>query len=148
MFLFRWHNSFGLMAAMAAFREVFLEATMKGCLLHYSQAVHRNVVQNGLEKVYRATPPYDGPEFAPVHRWIRRLIGLAVSPVNHHCIVWNDCLTNPPRTADALVNANLNFRDYFVNQWLTDLARALLWNHFDRTGPRTTNHAEAYHGGL
>ncbi len=48
------------MAAMSAFREVFPEATVKGCLFHFSQAVHRNVMQNGLEKVYKQTPPFDG----------------------------------------------------------------------------------------
>ncbi len=42
----------------------------------------------------------------------------------------------------------LAFRDYFMNQWLTSQEKAILWNHFERTGPRTTNHAEGYHAGL
>ncbi len=100
--------------------------------------MQRNVGYNGLEKVYRSTPPYDGPEFALVHKWIRRLIALAVSRVQYHQVVWNDCLTNPPLTGDALVDANLrNFRDYFKNQWLTNLEKtvlsfSVLWNHYDR----------------
>ncbi len=134
---------------MSAFGEVFPEATVKGCLFHFSQAVQRNVAQNGLEKVYRQTPPFDGPQFVPVHRWVRWLIALSLSPVRFHRVVWNDCLTNPPLTGDALVDGNLRaFRDYFRNQWLTNREKARLWNHFDRTGPRTTNHAEGYHAGL
>ncbi len=56
------------------------------------------------------------------------------------------CLNTPPQTGDLIVDANLgNFRDYFVRQWLMDREKALLWNHFDRTGPRKTNHANGYH---
>ncbi len=29
-----------------------------------------------------------------------------------------------------------------------NLEKAILWNHFERTGPRTTNHAEGYRTGL
>ncbi len=137
------------MASKGAFDAVFPEAVVKGCLFHYSQAVQRKVGQNGLELVYRQQPPFDGPEFTEVRRWIRRLIALAVSPVRFHRVVWNYWLHTPPRTGDQVVDANLlNFRNYFATQWLSNREKALLWNHFDRTGPRTTNHAEGYHNGL
>ncbi len=94
-------------------------------------------------------PPYDGPEFAAVHTWIWRLVALSVSPLQFLRVVWNNCLTNPPRTGDARVDANLiAFRDYYIHQWLPDRDKAELWNHFDRDGPRITNHAEGYHRGL
>ncbi len=134
-------------AALAAFGDVFPEAQVKGCLFHYSQAVQRNIGRHGLETVYRRTPPYDAPEFADVYRWARRLTALAVTPVRFLRV--DNCLTNPPRTGDPLVDANLlAFRDYYLNQWLRNRDRALLWNHYDRDGPRTTNHAEGYHSGL
>ncbi len=64
-------------------------------------------------------------------------------------VVWNHCLNNPPWTGDPIVDTNLTvFRDYFVGQWLPNREKSLLWNHFHRDGPRTTNNAEAYHGGL
>ncbi len=80
---------------------------------------------------------------------MHRLIGLALSPPQFHRVVWNECLNTPPWTGDRIVDANLTvFRDYFLAQWLPDREKSLLWNHFDRDGPRTTNNAEAYHGGL
>ncbi len=128
---------------------MFPEANVKGCLFHYTQAIQRNIARHGLEPVYERRAPFDGPEFAAIHRWTRRLVGMAVSPVRFHRVVWNNCLTNPPHTGDNLVDANLiAFRDYYVNQWLSGLEQALLWNHYDRNGPRTTNHAEGYHRGL
>ncbi len=46
-------------------------------------------------------------DFEPDYRWARRLIALAVTPVRFLRVVWNNCLTNPPRTGDPLVDANL-----------------------------------------
>ncbi len=118
-------------------------------MFHYSQAVQRNVAQNGLERVYRGMPPFAGPDFAVVHKYIRRLIGLALLPPDKHRVVWNQCLNTPPLTGNPLVDANLTvFRDYFLAQWLPNREKLLLWNHFDRDGPRTTNNAEGYHSGL
>ncbi len=66
------------------------------------------------ETVYRRTPPYDGPEFADVHRWAQRLIGLAVLPVQ--CPVsqlsGTTVLQIRRGLGDAQVDANLlAFRD-------------------------------------
>ncbi len=79
-------------AAMSAFQAVFPEALLKGCLFHYSQALQQNVGQNGLEAVYRQALLFDGPEFAPIRKYVRRLIGMALSPPNLQRVVWNDCL--------------------------------------------------------
>ncbi len=131
------------MAAISAFREVFPEA------VHFAKAVQRNVGQNGLEPVYRRVPPFDAPEFQAVRPWIRRFIGMAVSPPQYHRVLWNRCLNTPPRTGHPLIDAQLNiFRDYLLNEWLPNRDKSLLWNHFDHDGPRTTNHAESYHNGL
>ncbi len=93
--------------------------------------------------------PYDAPEFADIYRWAQRLVALAVTPVRFLRVVWNNCLTNPPRTGDPLVDANLiAFRDYYMHQWLRNREKAVLWNHYDRDGPCTTNHVEGYHSGL
>ncbi len=59
--------------------------------------------------------------------------------------VSDNCLTNPPRTGDALVDANLLAFWYYMHHWLSNREQALLWNHYDRDEPRTTNHAEGYH---
>ncbi len=37
---------------------------------------------------------------------------------------------------------------YYMCQWLPNRDQAVLWNHFDRDGPHTTNHSERYHAGL
>ncbi len=139
-----WSSCIGFFetAAQTTFRDVFPEALVEGYLFHNRQAVERNIGRPGLQPVYRRVPPYDGPEFAAVHRWARQLIALAVAPVQFLKVVWNNCLTNPPRTGDARVDANLlASRDHCIHQ-------AQLWNHYDRDGPRTTNHAEGYHRGL
>ncbi len=58
-------------------------------------------------------------------------------------------LSYESRIGDALVDANLVFQDYCLHQWLTNREKAeLLWNHYDRDGPRTKNHAEGYYSGL
>ncbi len=65
------------------------------------------------------------------------------------CSLWNNGLTNPPWTGNVQVDANLTaFRDYYYRQWLPNRERVQLWNHYERDGPRTANHAEAYHRGL
>ncbi len=89
------------------------------------------------------------PEFAVAHKYVCRLIVLALSPARQDRVVWNQCLHMPPWTGDQVFNGNLTvFRDYFIVWWLPNREKLLLWNHFDREGPRTTNNAEAYHGGL
>ncbi len=136
-------------AAIAAFREVFAEGQVKGCLFHYCQAVHRNVGQNGLENVYTQVPPYDTPEYHGVRRWVQRLRALPLVPPDMIRVVWNDCLTNPPWTDDPVVDGNLRaFRDYFKNTWLPNRAKLDLCNHWHTQRTRTTNHAEGYHNGL
>ncbi len=94
-----------------------------------SPAVQWNIGRHGLETVDRRTPPYDAPEFADVCRWAWRLITLAVTSAHFLRVVWNNCLTNPPLTGDALVHANLiAFRDYYMHQWLRNREKAELWN--------------------
>ncbi len=84
-----------------------------------------------------------------VHRWARRLIGLAVTPVQYLRVVWNNCLANAPMTGDALVDTNIHaFWDYYVHQWLPNREQVGLWNHYDRDDPCTTNNAEGYHNDL
>ncbi len=84
------------------------------------------------------------PEYHPVCRRVQRLRAVPLVPPDLIRVVWNDCLTNPPWTADPVVHGNLRaFWDYFKNTWLPNRAKLDLCNHGDTQRTRTTKHAES-----
>ena len=64
-------NNF-ILGAWQAVKAVFSEATVKGCVFHWVQAVWRNVQHRGLQQTYR--------ENEDVHRYIRQFIVLPFLP--------------------------------------------------------------------
>jgi hypothetical protein len=60
-------------------------------------------------------------------------------------------LSTPPNTHDAVVNLKLyRLVAYFQGEWLSaaNPAKIELWNHYNHTGPRTSNHCEGYNNSL
>ena len=60
-----------------------------------------------------------------------------------------DVFKTPPYSANPDVVTKMQlFSQYFQKTWMEGSFPVTLWNHFDNTGPRTTNLAEGWHNGL
>ncbi len=97
--------------------------------------------RHGLMPVYRAG---NAPAFDAVYKWIRRLAALCLLDAAQVLWIWQQVLSNPPITGDAIMDGNIRrFRDYYAQTWArADMVE--IFNHADNDGPRTTNHAEGY----
>lgn len=81
--------------------------------------------------------------------WVRRHLALMfLNPLNvFHA--WNDVLRIPPFTNSQGLDVKLQqFSTYFRNTWVNNNDRINLWNHWNTTGPRTTNAAEGFNNSL
>jgi hypothetical protein len=149
-------------AAINAFKQHYLSAVFKGCHFHYTQAIWRNIQDNGLAKLYTSNPL--------VYNWLRmfygikthfkfiivvvsikRLIIILISlylalPFLHPQIVSNalDLLVMHLPSANGIQE----FADYFRATWLEGRFDVHLWIHFNDIGPRTNNHLEGFNAKL
>lgn len=129
------------LAAIAAIEEVFPNDVTKGCTFHFRQALHRNISIIGLSREYAL-------EDTLVKDWVRMIMGLTLLPAVFVPTAW-DVLKTPPYSADPDVVTKMQlFSQYFQKTWMEGSFPVTLWNHFDNTGPRTTNIAEGWHNGL
>ena len=128
-------------AAIDAVKEVFPESSIKGCTFHFRQALMRRVADLGLRPEYSS-------ENTVVKDWIRQIMGLTLLPTVFLPAAWS-MLKQPPTFADSdLMSKLVAFSNYFEKTWMTGSFQSSLWNHFDNTGPRTTNLAEGWHNSM
>ena len=129
------------LATIYAIQEVFPNDTIKGCTFHFRQALMRRIGEIGLRTEY-STGQHS------VKDWIRQIMGLTLLPVVFIPTAWN-MLKKPPSVDDRDVISKMeSFSAYFQSTWLEGSFPPSLWNHFDNTGPRTTNLAEGWHNSL
>ena len=129
------------LAAIDAIKEVFPSDVTKGCTFHFRQALNRNIGIIGLSNEYAS-------EDTMVKNWVRQIMGLTLLPAVFISTAWN-VLRHPPEAAYPDVATKMqHFSQYFQNTWMEGSFPMTLWNHYDNTGPRTTNLAEGWHNGL
>ncbi|KAI1719035.1 MULE transposase domain-containing protein [Ditylenchus destructor] len=131
-----WHFDHE-MAAITACQIAFPIDRVVSCYFHFVKNCYSNAVDIGLKKRLAKN--------AELRKWLRTLIGGVHLTKDHHAIMWDHLLQNPPLIPEQ---ANLlRFVNYFRRQWHTDAARALINQHENR-GPRTTNFSEGWNNTL
>ncbi|KAI1702102.1 MULE transposase domain-containing protein [Ditylenchus destructor] len=131
-----WHFDHE-MAAITACQIAFPIDRVVSCYFHFVKNCYSNAVDIGLKKRLAKN--------AEIRKWLRTLIGGVHLTKDHHAIMWDHLLQNPPLIPEQ---ANLlRFVNYFRRQWHTDAARALINQHENR-GPRTKNFSEGWNNTL
>lgn len=139
-------------ATITAARNVFgPNVNIRTCGFHFAKNVLDRIKQNHLYTLYQRDPNrgYNVPPFSEFYTYVRRLITLMVlNPINV-LPAFNTNFAQPPNMNVAdLDNRIAEFVQYFRNQWMNNQDKINSWNHFDHSGPRTTNYAEAFNGSL
>ncbi|CAF0898485.1 unnamed protein product [Brachionus calyciflorus] len=105
-----------------------LDATFK------AQCIWRHLSTIGLKKRYTKNEPF--------RLWIKKLIGLALVPLdmleNAYEIVKTTIPKNEKTSTDKMIN-------YIDNTWIMGRYPRALWNHSNTIGPRTNNNVEGFH---
>jgi len=121
-------------AAWKAFRQVYPEISMKGCVFHFTQAIWRKVQELGLQVMYQNDDTY--------YSYIRRLMALPYLPANK--IVKNfECLERTA-TTQALVDLTAYIRHTWIESSTWPPAD---WCVFKKH-IRTNNDIEGWHHAL
>uniref|UniRef100_A0A914XFB3 MULE transposase domain-containing protein n=1 Tax=Plectus sambesii TaxID=2011161 RepID=A0A914XFB3_9BILA len=143
-------------AAIGAFESVFGADLSSVCLLHYANYVNKKLRDLGLSTTYQ--------ECWTVNQFVRKLVALCMLPANYVlkafelvCIVPSDldgnenceCRDTPHPPLLLGTEGKLEgLRAYFEKNWLHNRYGVNSWNYHLMGGPRTTNHAEAWHSSL
>lgn len=90
--------------AWQAIREVFQQATVKGCVFHWTQAVWRRVQEYGLVTTYR--------ERQGVYNYVRQLMALPFLPSTHIRDTFNTLKVR------ANTDPLMRLVDYIDRQWM------------------------------
>jgi len=120
-------------ASWNAVETVFPGSTLRGCFFHYCQCIWRNVQRCGLAVRYT--------EDENLKRLVRRASVLPLVPAASVEDVWFNALEEYNENSPDVTR----FTDYVTETWVEGRRG---WNHFDNTGPRTTNNAEGWHSKL
>ena len=116
-----------------AITREFPAVRIRGCIFHWTQAVWRNVQQNGLQVPYMKD--------AATHSYIRRLLALPMLPHEHIAPVFESIRQD---TTEALTKLNTYINKYWVH---SKVFPPKSWSAFYRT-TRTNNDVESWHGAL
>lgn len=114
---------------------------LHGCHFHFCQAIYNKIVELGLRPLYRDP---DNPNFRFLLRMIFSLAFLPVDQVQqgYADLVAYAVQENLVDVHDAAIIA---FRNYFLNNWMNDVAS---WNVHDLDDRRTNNRIEGWHSHL
>lgn len=135
-------------APMTSARNVFgPNLRIRTCGFHFAKNVLGRLNALHLQPVYRRDPAlgYDQPPYSELYTYVRRLIAIMVLPAHLVSHAFQTNFANPPNMNDDNIR---HFVQYFTNQWLNFEENIQSWNHFDHSGPRTTNFCEAFNGSL
>uniref|UniRef100_A0A1I7Y184 MULE domain-containing protein n=1 Tax=Steinernema glaseri TaxID=37863 RepID=A0A1I7Y184_9BILA len=132
-------------ASVKAFKKTFPEVRAKMCMFHVKQNVTRHMQNLGLMPIYGRS--------ALMETIVRQMGALCLVPENTVEAVFlqlrsdlpcDDSQENWPPGTCATLN---RLFDYYWNEWIQNSLGLDFINLYDmEDGPRTTNHAEGYHG--
>ena len=124
-------------AMIAAVQEVLSNARIRGCLLHFLQALWRKVQDLGFTVLCKEDQTFN--------RLVRRAAALPFVPPNQVHYVWMTALNEVADEVDR-------FKDYVTTTWVDDIEDRFpieLWSQYDNiAGIRTNNHLEGWHSKL
>lgn len=129
------------LAAIHGIRISWPETRIRGCLFHFDQCIRRNLVNNGLQKLYM----YD----AHFRKSVRMMMSLPFLPVHLIANVYTEIIQDV--SAQKYVTQQVaDFLNYFTNNWVNLDAKLPreLWCQFGNLSFRTTNDAEGFHHGF
>ena len=131
------------LAAIRAFQNTFLAATITGCMFHFGQCIWRKLQAEGFSERYR-----NEPDFAIL---VKQLLALAFVPPHYVIDLFEQLLEDPAyREIDVIC-------DYMEDNFIGRLRRARrgpprfsiqLWSQFSRVIhklPRSNNAIEGWH---
>jgi len=128
---------------------------VKGCSVHFRQAVNRRVQQEGLTATtifichnnIKMTAQYEN-EDSPIRRWIRQLSAMTALPAFAVPLIrgWLKCHLSSIHC--RMAKPVLWRRTSSVHGFSATFRSVCMWSHYDNIGPRTTNVAEGFHNGF
>ena len=120
---------------MNAFKNVFPHAVLKGCHFRFTQAIWRNIQEQGLSAEYKAN--------SNLRKWFGLFGSLAFVPMEQIVIAWEKILTTIPQLEYKVDIKIKKFINYFSKQWMQNSNIPInIWNHSNTVGPRKKNHVE------
>ena len=90
------------LGAMNAFKEVFPNSTIKGCHFHFTQAIRRNIQENGLCAWYKKNKIIRG--------WLSLFGSLAFVPLEQMHNAWDLILVHKPINDVKIENFQIGFK--------------------------------------
>lgn len=125
--------------AISALKNVFPNASIKGCNFHYNQCIFRKIQELGLQKEYNDSSEDDPTS---VKCLLQQIGALAFRPISKI----DELLCSIMDTFDHLPLSQ-EFFGYYTDTWADDecLFPRNLWNYYNFKGPRTTNGLEGWH---
>ncbi|XP_065324842.1 uncharacterized protein LOC135931557 [Gordionus sp. m RMFG-2023] len=123
--------------AISALQFVFPNILVKGCFVHFTQAIWRKVQHLGLVKQYK--------EETAVYTIVRRMSVLPLCKREDIQVVCDSCVDLAAN--DPLI---LSFLIYMDTTWINSDAifPHQIWTRYKIQGPRSNNHLEGYHHSL
>lgn len=123
-------------AAFKSLRFHFPDATIRGCYIHFDQAIWRKVMSLGLKNMFTVSKQFKTT--------VTYISALSLIPIHKIFEVWDIIINFVPRG-----NIQIDqFLDYVYRTWI-DNNRATfhwnMWSHYDNNGARTNNAVEGFH---
>ncbi|XP_074596481.1 uncharacterized protein LOC141851633 [Brevipalpus obovatus] len=121
---------------MKAIETVFPTARIKGCLLHFTRAIWRNVLKLGLSSFHDNTC---------VVFIVRGLMGIVFLPMDQLGAGIEYLNSLMPSDEHPAYGPLLQLFSYFSGTWMRGRFPPSMWNCFRNFGIRTTTHIEGWH---